>query len=155
MSQKKAKFNIVDIIVILVLIAGIAFIGVRMFGGQDSDTPAAEPYQITFRVDCVPQEVADSLQRGCAVEETDGRMNLGKLIDFTVDESVCYTTDSKGQILQSAKPGFVSVTLLCEADGIERATGLLVGKDVLNIGSTVTVCFGMTELQVLTLGIAK
>ena len=33
MNQKKAKFNVVDIIVILILIAGIAFVAVRMFGG--------------------------------------------------------------------------------------------------------------------------
>lgn len=155
MNQKKAKFNVVDIIVILVLIAGIAFVGVRMFGNQNSNAPAAELYQVTFRADCIPQEIADSLQRGCTVEETDGKMNLGKLIDFTVGESVVYTTDSKGEIVQTTKPGFVSVTLLCETSGIERATGLLVGKDVLNVGSDVTVCFGMTEIQVLTLGIAQ
>ena len=37
MNQKKAKFNIVDIIVILILVAGIAFVGVRMFGGEEPD----------------------------------------------------------------------------------------------------------------------
>ena len=59
MSQKKAKFNIVDIIVILILIAGIAFVGMRMMGRQEA--VEAETYLLTFRSDCVPEELAATL----------------------------------------------------------------------------------------------
>jgi len=54
MSQKKAKFNIVDIIVILILIAGIAFVGMRLFGGQEpAEAANTGTYLLTFTVNGV------------------------------------------------------------------------------------------------------
>ena len=71
MSQKKAKFNIVDIIVILILIAGVAFLGVKMFGGQEpaasADPAEGAPYLVSFRADCVPEDIAAALTVGIAV----------------------------------------------------------------------------------------
>ena len=65
MNQKKAKFNIVDIIVILILVAGIAFVGVRMFGGEEpaveATAGAGSTYHVTFHAECVREDVANTL----------------------------------------------------------------------------------------------
>lgn len=147
MSQKKAKFNIVDIIVIIVLIAGVAFVGVRMFGGQQPAAPATgDSFQVTFTAECVPEQVAALLQVDAAVENIERNMSLGKLADFTVAESIVYTADSKGELVQTTKPGYVSVSLVCELTGIEQPTGVQVGKYWLNAGHEMTVCCGLTEI---------
>ena len=158
MSQKKVKFNIVDIIVILVMIAGIAFVGVKMFGGQEpaasADPASGAPYLVTFHADCVPEEVAATLSVGSKSENASRNMDLGTLIDFSIDEAIAYGTDSKGNVVQGTKPGYVSVTLTCELTGIDQSTGLQVGQFMLNVGHAMGVRCGFTELNMIVQNIA-
>ena len=159
MNQKKVKFNIVDIIVILAIIAGIAFVGVRMFGGQDSPAASADPsvgktYHVTFVADSVREEVAATLVQDSKAENASRNMDLGTLIDFTIDEAVVYTTDSKGNIVKTTKEGYVSVTLVCELTGIDQSTGLQVGQFMLNVGHSMGVRCGFTEISTIVQNIA-
>lgn len=158
MSQKKAKFNIVDIIVILVMIVGIAFVGVKMFGGQEpaaSANPATgAPYLVTFHAECVPEEIAATLSVGSKSENSSRNMDLGTLVDFTIGESVTYGYDSKGNCVASQKPGHVSVTLVCRVTGTQEPTGLQVGQYMLNIGHEMSVRCGNTEINTIVWSIA-
>ena len=153
MSQKKAKFNIVDIIVILILIAGVAFLGVKMFGGQEpaasADPAEGAPYLVTFRADCVPEDIAATLTVGSKAENASRNMDLGTVVDVVIGESVVYGYDSKGNCVASPKPGYVSVTLVCEVTGIQQPTGLQVGQFMLNIGHGMGVRCGNTEINTI------
>lgn len=158
MNQKKAKFNIVDIIVILILVAGIAFVGVRMFGGEepavDANAGAGSTYHVTFHAECVREDVANTLVLGSKSENASRNMDLGTLIDFSIDEAIAYGTDSKGNVVQGTKPGYVSVTLTCELTGIDQSTGLQVGQFMLNVGHAMGVRCGFTELNMIVQNIA-
>ena len=158
MNQKKAKFNIVDIIVILILVAGIAFVGVRMFGGEepavDANAGAGSTYHVTFHAECVREDVANTLVLGSKSENASRNMDLGTLIDFSIDEAIAYGTDSKGNVVQGTKPGYVSVTLTCELTGIDQSTGLQVGQFMLNVGHSMGVRCGFTELNMIVQNIA-
>lgn len=158
MSQKKAKFNIVDFIVILILIAGIAFVGVKMFGGQEpaaaADPGSGVPYLVTFHADCVAEEVAATLRVGSKAENASRNMDLGTLVDFTTAESVTYSYNSEGVCVASEKPGHVSVTLVCRVTGTQQPTGLLVGQYLLNVGHKMGVCCGSTEIDSVVWSIA-
>ncbi len=156
MNQKKAKFNIVDLLVLAVLIAGIAFVGLKMFGGVGetaTDVPGAAMYRVTFTADSVPQAVADSLVLGAKAENSSRNVDLGTLVDFKVGESVVYTTNSEGQMTVTTKPGYVSLELTCELSGIQEPTGLLVGEFMLNVGHPMTVRAGNTEVAVVIVDI--
>ncbi len=157
MNQKKVKFNIVDIIVILILLAGVAFVAVRMFGGQEpaaAADPTGSTYHVTFHTECVREDVANTLVLGSKAENASRNMDLGKLIDFSIDESIVYGTDSKGNVVQSTKPGYVSVTLTCELTGLDQSTGLQVGQFMLNVGHSMGVRCGFTELNMIVQNIA-
>ena len=158
MHQKKAKFNIVDIIVILILVAGIAFVGVRMFGGEEPAVEATagsgSTYHVTFHAECVREDVANTLVLGSKSENASRNMDLGTLIDFSIDEAIAYGTDSKGNVVQGTKPGYVSVTLTCELTGIDQSTGLQVGQFMLNVGHAMGVRCGFTELNMIVQNIA-
>jgi hypothetical protein len=158
MNQKKAKFNIVDIIVILILVAGIAFVGVRMFGGEEpaveATAGAGSTYHVTFHAECVREDVANTLVLGSKSENASRNMDLGTLIDFSIDEAIAYGTDSKGNVVQGTKPGYVSVTLTCELTGIDQSTGLQVGQFMLNVGHSMGVRCGFTELNMIVQNIA-
>lgn len=157
MNQKKAKFNIVDIIVILILVAGIAFVGVRMFGGEEpaaADPTAGSTYHVTFHAECVREDVANTLVLGSKAENASRNMDLGTLVDFTTAESVTYGYDSKGNCVASEKPGHVSVTLVCRVTGTQEPTGLLVGQYMLNIGHEMGIRCGNTEINCTVWSIA-
>lgn len=158
MNQKKAKFNIVDIIVILILVAGIAFVGVRMFGGEEpaveANAGAGSTYHVTFHAECVREDVANTLVLGSKSENASRNMDLGTLIDFSIDEAIAYGTDSKGNVVQGTKPGYVSVTLTCELTGVDQSTGLQVGQFMLNVGHAMGVRCGFTELNMIVQNIA-
>ena len=158
MNQKKAKFNIVDIIVILILVAGIAFVGVRMFGGEEpaveANAGAGSTYHVTFHAECVREDVANTLVLGSKSENASRNMDLGTLIDFSIDEAIAYGTDSKGNVVQGTKPGYVSVSLTCELTGIDQSTGLQVGQFMLNVGHAMGVRCGFTELNMIVQNIA-
>ena len=155
MNQKKAKFNIVDIIVILLLIAGVAFVGIKMLGGGEEAAPTApetadgSAYQVTFYAECIPGYVADTLVKGSRSENVSRNMDLGTLIDFSVAPSIIYSFDANGICVQSEKPGYVSVSLVCEVTGIQQPTGLQVGQFMLNIGHGMGVRCGNTEINTI------
>ena len=150
MNQKKVKFNIVDILVILVLIAGAVFLGIRMFGGEEpaivTDPTVGSTYRVTFSAECVNKEVADTLVMGSKAENASRNMDLGHLVDFTIEDSIIYTTDSEGNVVKTTKEGYVSVTMVCEVTGIDQATGLQVGQFMLNVGHGMGVRCGFTEI---------
>ena len=153
MNQKKAKFNIVDIIVILLLIAGAAFVGIKMLGGNEAAPAASDPandtYQIIFFAECVPESVADSLVKGSSSENATRNMDLGTLVEFTTAPSIVYGFDSNGICVQSEMPGYVSVTLICELTATQQPTGLQVGQYMLNIGHEMGVRCGNTEIDAI------
>lgn len=150
MSQKKAKFNIVDLIVLLVLAAGIAFVALRMFGSSaapaEADPVTGSTFHVTFYAECVPEDVAASLVQGSRCENAARNMDLGRLIDFSTGDSVYYAVDDSGECVRSVKPGHVSVTMTMELTGIQQPTGLQVGDFLLNIGHEMGVCAGNTEI---------
>lgn len=157
MSQKKAKFNVVDIIVILILVAGIAFVGMRMFGGEEpavSDPATGDTFRVTFYAESVREDVAATLVQGSASENASRNMDLGTLVEFSTGKSVVYGYDSKGNCVQSTKPGYVSVTLVCELTGVQEPTGLLVGQFMLNVGHSMGVRCGNTEITAIVQNIA-
>ena len=153
MNQKKAKFNIVDILVILVLIAGAVFLGIRMFGGEEPAVTAnpsvGDTYRVTFNAECVRGDVASTLVKGSKAENASRNMDLGYLVDFTIADAIAYGTDSQGNVVQSTKPGYVSVTLVCALTGIDQSTGLQVGQFMLNVGHSMGVRCGFTELNMV------
>ena len=145
MSQKKAKFNIVDIIVVLILVVCIAFLGMRMMGRQEAVETGS--YLLTFRADCVPQEIAATLSADAAAKDNGRNIALGTVVEFTTGESIVYGYDSEGSCVASQKPGHVSVTLVCELTGIDQSTGLQVGQFMLNVGHNMGVRCGNTEIN--------
>lgn len=151
MSQKKAKFNIIDLLVILILVAGIAFLGLRMLGKQE---PVSNSYLLTFQADCVSEEIAGLLTTDCSAKDNGRNIALGTLVEFSTGESVVYGFDSEGNCVASEKPGHVSVTLVCRVNGSESVTGVIVDRNTLSIGSQLDVTCGSAMIPATLWSIA-
>lgn len=158
MNQKKAKFNIVDILVILVLIAGAVFLAVRMFGGEEpaivTDPSVGNTYRVTFHAESVRADIAETLVQGSKAENASRNMDLGHLVEFSIDDAIVYTTNSDGELVKTTKEDYVSVTLVCEVTGIDQSTGLQVGQFMLNVGHGMGVRCGFTEIYTTVVDIA-
>lgn len=158
MNQKKVKFNIIDIIVILALLAGAVFLGVKMFGNKApaavTDPATGSTYRVTFHAECVPADVAATLVLNSKAENASRNMDLGRLVDFSIADSIIYVADGKGNFVKTTKPDYVSVTLVCELTGIDQSTGLQVGQYMLNVGHSMGVRCGFTEINTMVKNIA-
>ncbi len=62
MSQKKWKFNVIDVIAVVLVLAVVAFLGVKLLGGNDS---SVEMVDIRYRVLCEDQsaEIYETVQK--------------------------------------------------------------------------------------------
>ncbi len=110
---KGGKFNIIDIVLILILVAAVAFVAVRFLSGSKdtlgSDVALSEP-NLVFTVVCedVSEELANNIMASLASadSELDGNIismtrlfNSNKLVDAKVsaweykDGSLCLTME--------------------------------------------------------------
>lgn len=152
MSQKKWKFNIIDLIVIAILIAGVAFVGIRLFGGS-GEASFTGTYRVTFFAEEVPQVVAEYLEIGSPATNDDNNLDLGTVVDFHVDEAVSYVALPDGTIIQSSKPGYCSITLVCQLNANQQSIGLQVGNKILSVGHAMSVRNGNAKVDCYIQGI--
>lgn len=150
MEQKKRKFNAVDLAVVLVLVAVIAFAAYRFFGGSSGKaaTGQGEPYRITFLCSETPENVAEMISLGDVVTDDSCYMDLGKVVDFKIDEARVYTTTSNGETVLGSKPGYKSVYVTVEAEGVADDNCVYVTGWALGCGHTMVIRVGYAKLYV-------
>lgn len=150
MEQKKRKFNAVDLAVVLVLVAVVAFAAYRFFGGSSGKaaTGQGEPYRITFLCSETPENVAEMIALGDTVTDDSCYMDLGKVVDFKIDEARVYATASDGKTVLSSKPGYKSVYVTVEAEGVADDNCVFVTGWALGCGHTMVIRVGYAKLYV-------
>lgn len=150
MEQKKRKFNAVDLAVVLVLVAVVAFAAYRFFGGSSGKaaTGQGEPYRITFLCSETPENVAEMITLGDTVTDDSCYMDLGKVVDFKIDEARVYATASDGKTVLSSKPGYKSVYVTVEAEGVADDNCVYVTGWALGCGHTMVIRVGYAKLYV-------
>ncbi len=150
MEQKKRKFNVIDLAVVLVLVAVIAFAAYRFFGGSSGKaaTGQGEPYRITFLCSETPENVAEMISLGDHVTDDSCYMDLGKVVDFQIDEARVYTTAADGRVTLSSKPGYKSVSVTVEAEGVPEDNCVYVTGWALGCGHSMVIRVGYAKLYV-------
>lgn len=158
-KQKKLRFNLVDMIFILVLLAGVAFVAMRL-GGLDvvariTGAASPEPYVITFFCEETPDYAAQRLEIGDYATDDEASMDLGTVVDFEINDALSYNPDYDGKLILSAKEGYNSVMLMCQVQGAESSGGVTVDGMVLGVGHTMVVRAGDTKLYMVVYDIRK
>lgn len=150
MEQKKKKWNIVDLIVVLVLVGVAAFAAWRFFGnsGGKATTGNEEPYRITFLCSETPEKVAGMIRNGDVVTDDSCYMDLGKVVDYRVDDALVYTTAADGKVVLSSKPGYQSVYVTVECEGVAEDNCVYVTGWALGCGHSMVIRVGYAKLYV-------
>lgn len=136
-KQKKLKFNLVDVIFLLVLLAGAAFLALRL-GGLISTAPSSdgeqEDYVITFYAAESADYVVEHLWTGSDMTDDSMTLDLGTLVDFEVGPARVTSAAADGHLVVSDKEGFSSVYLMCKVPASDNGFGVTVDGLKLEIG---------------------
>ena len=141
-KQKKLKFNLVDVIFILALLAGVAFLALRLSGGLPgvtSTNEGGEEYIITFYVSDTADYIVGHLQTGSPVSDDSITLDFGTLVDFEIGPAQITSTAADGRLIISDREGFSSVYLMCRARGVDNGFGITVDGQKLGVGHTTVV----------------
>lgn len=159
MESKKRKFNALDVIVLLVILAGLVFVLLRFTGLQKvlgiTDEGTAETYVITFSGDEVPNFVIDHLETGAPITDDECKVNLGTVLDWTVGDPISYQTNDAGQLVASSKPNYSSIKLMSQVQAVDNGNGISIDGSKFGIGHTMVVRAGDTKMFLYVYDIQK
>lgn len=144
-TKTKRKFNIIDLIFILVIVAAVAAVGFK-FLGDSATTRSSSQYVITLHSDDVPSNALKPVKVGDKMTDETGDIYLGKIDSIETGEALVYTTNSDGQICTSAKEGYESVdmTVTVTATGSEHY--ITIGGTKYSINHGFTARCGMSKV---------
>ena len=160
-KQKKLKFNLVDVIFILVLLLGLAFVALRLSGvsltagsGIEEDS-SEEEYLITFYAAESADYVVDHLQTGSQLTDDSITLDLGTLVDFETGPARVSSAAADGHLVISDKEGSSSVYLMSRVRGKDNGFGVTVDGLKLEIGHSMVVRSREAKLWVYVYEIQK
>ena len=141
MKEKKFKFNIIDLLIVLVIIAAVVFVGMRFLGGNDNDLGETHKVRMTFYANDAPAFLADRVSIGEAVTDFDKSSSLGTVTVYETEEAYTYAA-SDGKAVKLPIPDTCLLTLCCETVGDVAPDGLRVNGVLYCIGGTHTISAG-------------
>lgn len=144
-NKKKFKFNIIDVIVILVIIAAVAFVGnVFIFGnlgGGDTST-----YEVKYLCEEVPEFAATVIEIGDKVLDEQKDTDLGEVTDVKISESRTYTTTDQGEVKCVDKPYYNCVELTTTVKANDYDFGMIAGSSKYGVGHSITIRVGKAKI---------
>ncbi len=104
-QKSKYRFNIIDVLLILVLIAVIGVIYYFVAGRDDKASQGEKIINYTIELKTVDKDYLDSIQIGDKVIETVRNRTIGKVVDVEYGPSWAVTTNTEtGEMIKSYYP---------------------------------------------------
>ena len=154
MEKKKFKFNLVDVIVILVIIAAIAFMGMKFFSGNTGNSSTVK-YKISFFCEEVPSFAAEAINVGDYVTDDDKNSAMGIVEEVNLAPSQSYADTSDGKKLLAPKEGYNSVEVVAVVDAQEFQHGIMVNAAKYGVGHSLTIRVGKAKIYGRVSGLEK
>ena len=144
------KINIIDLLIILIVLAALAFVGLRYLR-PDSTARSAEPDKVrmTFFANDAPILLWDQGERqmGGPVSDYDASNYLGVLTSYEPEEAYLYELNpGSGELLRVRSATECLLTFACEGEGYLSADGLRINGVQYSIGGSYVICAGQTRI---------
>ena len=150
MENKKVKFNLVDAIVIIALVAVLAFAAVKIFAGNGADSDDAKSdvkYKISFFTEESTWYSLEDLKVGDVVTDDTTGVETGKVTELDlIPESCAQLPADDGTYKIAPRPGYGSGTITFECDGEKYKHGAKIKYSVYSVGQTVTLRIGKSKV---------
>lgn len=145
MNLKKIKFNIVDAIIAVAIIAVIVFLGIKLWPGEDA--PIAEvTAQITFYCEEVPDFAAKIIKEGDTASDQAKNISFGKITKITSENALIYTTDANGARMPYVKENVKNIKITSEVKASEFIHGIIIEGAKYSVGHSLTLYAGKTKI---------
>ena len=146
------KVNLIDLIIVLVIIAAVAFVGLKVVNRADSGSTLS-PVRISFFAEEAPSYVADALKVDTSVLDMTENVTIGTVESFDVGDPIGYFTDTKGQVQSVVRDGYNSITLQVLANGELSEHGVTINGVLYGVGHTLTIYAGKAKIYLRVSGI--
>lgn len=138
-KSKKAKLNVIDVIIIVFIIACMAAIGIRIYFTSHTDM-SPDKVTITFEVKGISEENAAQFAVGKKVYLSADDSVAGEFLAVTVSPEKLLAHDENGKIREVNSPGKKTVTGAISFIGKNNDSEFMVcGKYSVSLGSTIDV----------------
>ena len=145
MSDKKFKFNLVDAIIVLIVVAAVAVVGVKVAKSGAIQGNSAQ-YEVTYFCEEAPTFAAEIIKVGDKVSDEQKDTDLGVVTNVVLGPSRSYATTDDGDILCKGKEGYNSVEITTTLNGEHYEHGVVVGSSKYGVGHSITIRAGKAKI---------
>lgn len=146
------KINLIDFIIVLILIAAVAFVALKVVNKDDSGA-AVTPVRVSFFAEEVPDYVANTLKANTSVLDSTEKVTIGTVESFEIGKPIGYFTDTKGQVQSVVREGYNSITINMLANGELSEHGVTIGGVLYGVGHSLTIYAGEAKIYLRVRGI--
>ena len=136
----KGKFNIIDVLAIILVIAALAGLGIR-FGSKTTESVKSDAtFVYTVKISGVRSYTIDALKKKGKVTNGNSDIEMGEIIDVVVEPSETQSERADGKIVYSELPERYNTTITIKADGHETENGYIIPEsEDLSVGRMVDI----------------
>lgn len=154
-TVKKTRFNIIDLLVVIVIIAAIATVAVRLdIADKIVQATSEDSARVTLLVSGADQESVTSVSEGDKISWQQENCDFGTIVRKDVANAVVYNTVEDGTYVKTTNPERYDVTFTVDTKGTFTEDGyMLGGKSYLAAGRTVTFFNGKTVMTSIVIAV--
>lgn len=136
--------NLIDLLLIVVVVAGIAFAAVKF--SDSSAITTGQTVSMSFYTEEVSDFVAEKIKVGDALMDADRNVALGTVTDVKIEPGISWSTNSDGEPVKASREGFVSITITGEMIGEAFENGVIIGATKYGVGHSMTLRAGDAKI---------
>jgi len=140
------KVSIIDLLILVIILAAIAFVGYRFLTKDRSGVVSTQSVYMSMTGAEVSNYVVDDLEIGARVFDDTENNVLGYVTDIETGKGYHYGVGNNGETVALFPDDSSSVTVTCKAEGTLDPNGLLIGGTRYAIGHTFVVYVGDCKL---------
>lgn len=144
-TKKKFKFNIIDLIVLIVIVAAVAFVVIKLSGGglfgKDEST-----YIVKYFCDEVPDFAAEVIYVGDGVVDEQKDTDLGEVTSVSLYPSRTYAQSADGEYKLAPKEHYNSVEVVTIVKGTDYDNGVIIDGSKYGVGHSLTIRVGKAKI---------
>ncbi|MBE7020051.1 MAG: DUF4330 domain-containing protein [Ruminococcaceae bacterium] len=140
------KVNIIDLVIILVIIAAVAFVGYKFLAPGMAGTDTQSVAEVKYYIEEVSDFVADQIKVGDKLMDEGKNVPLGVVTNIEFGPAVSYGTNQEGAWVTSSREGYKSMILTGEVPATKFDHGMIVNASKYYVGHTFVLLAGQAKL---------
>lgn len=144
MEKKKFKFNIIDVIILLLIVCVVVFAALKFYdGGQIQEATALDRVRICYYEEECADYVIACTEVGDPVYDASSAQDMGVVTAIETGESIGYEISlDNGQDIPIVRDGYSSVLITTETYGTITDHGVVVNGVIYAAGHTLVLYAG-------------